>query len=348
MPERAHSTSVTVDVSPTLPHQGTTLASCLCSLLEAVGRPEWTMARLQGVLGHAFQFDMKEGGLHVNHDHLDWGPAVDILPRIAQFQTFMAEENDQNVDFPALKQEARGAVVNALDRGAPTLVWSPMSESMREGGHHHGVCWGLIVGYSELEETYTIRHPFVEYTYSVRYDEVGQSEEIESIYMKVYCHPSTADEKTTHLTALQTAVAIAHATRFAADDARNANRRETPHGFAAYETWRKAFESEDVPPNTTHHHLEMLMWRRVAAATYLRELAGLFPNAAESFKAAASHYDREMDSLNPLHDLCDTACDRQAWHAGDRAEARRHIGDALEAEREAIAYIEAALASIGD
>lgn len=305
------------------------------------------MARLQGVLGHAFQFDMKEGGQHVNHDHLDWGPAVDILPRIAQFQTFMADENDQGVNFPALKQEAKAAVVNALERGAPTLVWSPMSQAMSES-HHHGVCWGLIVGYTESEETYTIRHPFVEGTYSVRYDEVGQSEAIESMYMHVYVRPSTADERTTHRTALRTAVAIAHSTRYAADDARNANRRAMPHGFAAYAVWRKAFESEDVPANTTHHHLEMLMWRRVAAATYLRELAGFFPAAAEPLETAATHYDHEMDSLHPLHALCDTACERQAWHAEDRAEARSLIGDALQADREAIASIEAALASIGD
>ena len=332
-----------VDVSPTMPHQGTTLASCLCSLLQAVGRPEWTMARLQGVLGHAFQFDMKEGGQHVNHDHLDWGPAVDLL---AQFRTIMAEENDENVDFPALKREARAAVCDALERGAPTLVWSPMSRAMSQS-HHHGVCWGLIVSYTESEETYTIRHPFVEGTYSVRYDEVGQSEATESIYMHVYDRPSTADEKTTHRTALQTAVAIAHSTRFAADDTRNANRRATPHGFAAYEVWRKAFESEDVPPNTTHHHLEMLMWRRVAAATYLRELVGFFPAAAEPLETAATYYDHEMDALNPLHVLCDTACERQAWHAEDRAVARRLIGDALQADREAVASIEGALARMG-
>ncbi len=347
MPERDQEINVMVDVSPTMPHQGTTLASCLCPLMAAVGRPEWTMARLQGVLGHAFQFDMKEGGQHVNHDHLDWGPAVDILPRIAQFRTIMAEENDKNVDFPALKREARAAVLDALERGAPTLAWSPMSHAMSDS-HHHGVCWGLIVGYSETEKTYTIRHPFVEQTYTVRYDEVGQFEDIESIYMKVYCGPCTADERTTHLTALQTAVAIAHSTRFAADDSRNANRRATPHGFAAYEVWREAFESEEVQANTTHHHLEMLMWRRVAAATYLRELAGFFPAAAESLETAATHYDHEMAVLHPLHDLCDTACERQAWPAQDRAEARRLIGDALQADREAIGSIEAALANIGD
>ena len=230
------------------------------------------MARLQGVLGHAFQFDMKEGGQHVNHDHLDWGPAVDILPRIAQFQTFMADENDQGVNFPALKQEAKAAVVNALERGAPTLVWSPMSQAMSES-HHHGVCWGLIVGYTESEETYTIRHPFVEGTYSVRYDEVGQSEAIESMYMHVYVRPSTADERTTHRRrALRTAVAIAHSTRYAADDARNANRRAMPHGFARLRSLAQSVRVGGCPrkyhpPSPRDAHVAAGCRRDVSAGT---------------------------------------------------------------------------------
>ena len=33
---------------------------------------------LEGVLGHAFHFEMSEGGSHVMHDNIDWGPALDI------------------------------------------------------------------------------------------------------------------------------------------------------------------------------------------------------------------------------------------------------------------------------
>ena len=337
--------NVMVDVSPSQPHQGTTLAACLCPLMQSVGHPEWSMARLQGVLGHAFQFDMKEGGPHVNHDHLDWGPAVDLLPRIAKSKVLDSNESDTGEELLAMKQEARDAVYASLQRGAPALVWSPMSLEMKEK-HQYAVCWGLIVGYSEAEETFTVRHPFVEGTYTVRYDEFGFPDPNEPISMRVYDGPSTADERTTHLTALRNAVAIAHATRYAPNDKRNANRRTTPHGFAAYELWRKAFELEDIPANTTHHHLEMLMWRRIAAAVYLRELVALFPEAAKPLEAGATHYDHEMESLNPLHDLCDTACERQAWHAGDRSQAGKLIGDALQADREAVASIEAALAII--
>lgn len=334
-----------VDVRPAMPHQGTTLASCLYPLMQAVGRPEWTMARLQGVLGHAFQFDMKEGGKHVNHDHFDWGPAVDLLPQVAQFRAFMSSEQDGDVELAALKREVRDAVLAGLQRGIPALAWSPMSREIA-ASHHHGVCWGLIIGYDEADETYTIRHPFVNGPYVVRYDEIGHAEPEESIWVIVYEQPSTADERDTHLTALRNAVAYAHAKRYAEGDERNANRRATPHGFAAYSVWQQAFTSAEVPVNGTHHHLEMLMYRRVAAAIYLRELCSIFPEAAEQLGAAAAHYDREMDSLNPLHDLCDAACEREMWLAEDRAKARQLIEDALKSDREAIVSIEAALITL--
>ena len=335
-----------VDASPAMPHQGTTLASCLCPLLQAVGRTEWTMARLQGVLGHAFQFDMKEGGKHVNHDHLDWGPALDLLPQIAQFRTFMSSEQDSDADLAALKRNVRDAVLDGLKRGVPALAWSPMSRELA-ASHHHGVCWGLIVGYDEADETYTIRHPFVEGAYHMRFDDIGHAEPEESIWVMVYDRPRAADERATHLTALRNAVAYAHAKRYAEDDARNANRRATPHGFAAYDVWQQAFSSADVPVNVTHHHLEMLMYRRVAAAAYLREIGTILPEANEQLEAAADHYDQEMESLNPLHDLCDAACARESWLAVERAQAGTLIGHALKAERNAIAGIEAALAVLG-
>lgn len=298
------------------------------------------MARLQGVLGHAFQFDMNEGGKHVNHDHFDWGPALELLPQIAQFRTYMVSAEDADIDLAAVKQDVRGAVLAGLQRGAPALAWSPMSREIA-ASHHHGVCWGLIVGYDETDETYTIRHPFVDGPYDVRFDEIGHAEPEESIWVIVHDRPSAEDERETHLTALHNAVAYAHGTRYAEGDERNANRRATPHGFAAYEVWQQAFSSADVPVNGTHHHLEMLMYRRVAAATYLREFSSVFPEAADQLEAAAVHYDREMDSL---HDVCDAACDREAWLAEERARAGELIGDSLKAERKAISRVVAAIA----
>ncbi len=155
--------NVQVDVAPTQPNAGTTLASTLNALLATVGHAKWSMARLQGVMGHAFQFQMApDGGGHM-HDNLDWGIALEALPKIAQFRSYEAAKGD-SVDLAALKSEARDAARRSLLRDVPALVWQPMSRVQKaDKSHpaHHAYCWGLVVGYNEKDHTYTIRHPFV-------------------------------------------------------------------------------------------------------------------------------------------------------------------------------------------
>ncbi len=331
--------NVMVDVTPS--NRGDTLPLCLAPFMQTVGGPEWSMARLEGAMGHAFQFQMKEGGRHVMHDALDWGVALDILPHLAQFRTFNATKRDTDVDLPALKREARDAVRASLQKGYPSLVWQPMSDEMK-ANHHHGYCWGLVVGYNEAEETYTVRHPYVSDTYTIRYDAFGQTGSADWFNVRVFEEQTTVDEKTTHLTALRNAVAFANGTRYAPEN----RRKDRPIGFSAYELWRAAFESEDISLEPSFHHAETLKGRRLSAATYLRELVTRFPEAAEPLEAAATHYDRELESLNPLYDLCAAARESGAWTAGGRVEAARLIGEALKADRDAIANIEAALARI--
>lgn len=304
------------------------------------------MARLQGVMGHAFHFEMAETGGDVMHDNIDWGPALDFLPEFAQFRAFKATKHDADVDLLALKREAKDAVRAGLNSGYPALVWQPMSLAQKASDHpaHHAYCWGLIIGYNQTEEAYTVRHPFVDVTYTVRYDDIGHADPAGLLSILVYEGPSTTDEKSVHLTALRNAVAFAHATRFAADDQRNAKRRAVPQGFTAYELWRDAFSSGDVPTFTSHHHITVLAARRRAAATYLREIVSFFPEAAGQLEAAAAHYDQEMEPLHAIHDLCNSACEKDAWLTENRNKARQCIGNALLKERNAVAGIEAALA----
>lgn len=340
--------NVAVDVSPAQPHASTTLASCLSPLLAAVGCPQWTMARLQGVMGHAFHFEMATGGGDVMHDNIDWGPALDFLPQFARFRGFKATKHDADVDLPALKQEARDVVRAGLQSGFPALVWQPMSLEQKASDHpaHHAYCWGLIIGYNESGETYTVRHPFVDGTYTVRYDDIGHADPAELFSVLVYDGLSSTDEQELHLIALRNAVAFAHATRFAADDERDARRRARPHGFAAYKLWRKAFLTKDVPIFKSHHHITVLMARRRAAATYLREIVSFFPAAATHLEAAAVQYDHEMVPLHAIHSLCNTACEEKKWRADRRTKVGELIGNALLAELKAVAGIEAALYSI--
>ena len=334
--------NVTIDVKPLQPHKGTTLASCVHPLMAAAGRPEWSMARLQGVLGHAFQFAMEEGGGMVFHDNLDWSLAVGLLPELARFRVYEANDKSVDVDWPALKAEARDAAVASLERGIPVLVWQPMSLEQKESDHpaHHAYCWGLIVGYDPEGETYTVRHPFVEVDYMVRYDALGPGDPGGWFNVTVYQGPAEAAERATHLMALRNAVAFAEGTRF-----EQAGRPQTrPQGLAAYETWSAAFDSADVVKQPTRHHAKILTWRRELAAGYMRELTGLLPEGAEPLAAAAADYDREHKALVALSALVDSTHQRGEYTGDELAEARRLIAEALEADRAAVGRIEAALA----
>ena len=339
---------VMVDVRPA--DRGKTLPSCLVPLMQAAGRPEWSVDRLKGVMGHAFHFEMKEGGGPLMHDNLDWGPALDFLPQLAVFRTFEATKRDRGVDLPALKREARDAVRVSLQRGIPVLAWQPMSLEQKSSDHpaHHAYCWGLIVGYNVEGETYTIRHPFVADTYTVRYDAIGHTDPAEWFNITVFDQPASADQKGLHLMALRNAVAFAHGARYAAGDEGDAKRRASPHGFSAYELWQKAFESEAIPLEPSRYHAHVLRERRVSAAAYIRGIVTQFPGAAAALNAAAAHYDRELRPLNMLYDLCAASKERGEFNAGDREEAQRFIGEALKEDREAIASIEAALALIDE
>jgi len=255
VPEGSQPMNIMVDVKPS--NEGDTLPSSLYPLMQTVGRSEWTIARLKGVMGHAFQFEMIEGGAGVMHDHIDWELALDFLPDMAQFRTFQANKHDTDIDLPALKREAREAVRASLQQGVPAMVWQPMSLEQKASDHpaHHAYCWGLIVGYNEAEETYTVRHPFVADTYTVRYDAIGPADPSEWFNVTIYNQPSNADEKATQLTALRNAVAFANGTRYTDEHFMRPNGKQSiPYGFNAYELWGQAFESDDILPGHSHHH----------------------------------------------------------------------------------------------
>ena len=338
--------NVMVDVVPAKPHDGTTLASSMSPLLQTVGEPEWSMVRLQGVMGHAFQFHMVAGGGGVMHDNLDWSHAKDIIPELGQFQAFDASNNNPVDDLPSLKKEARDAVLGSLQRGVPVLAWQPMSLEQKQGKDpaNHAYCWGLIVGYNDAEETYTIRHPFVPVDYTVRYDELGPADPGGWFGLRIWKQPRTKHSRELHVTELQNALSFARGTMFTDENfVRADGRQAAPYGFAAYETWRDAFESDQVPLGPGHHHAEVLLDRRTAAAAYMRELVGIFPEASQALETAASHYDREVEIVEGLREIILDARKKEAMSDDERVEVRRLLDEALAADRSAVAQIEAVL-----
>jgi hypothetical protein len=323
---------VVIDVKPA--RSGDTLPACIVPLMSTIGRPNWDVAFVEGVLGHAFHFEMKEGGKHVMHDHMDWGSALGYLPsKFGQAQKFGAKKKSKDVDLVALKKEARDAVRASLDRGIPALAWQPMSMEMKKN-HHHAYCWGLIVGYNEKDETYTVRHPFVADTYAVKYDAIGHADPAEWFNIRIFAPQEEPDAQKMHHKAL----------RMAVKSSVNDGKGETTHGLAAYELWQKAFDSPDVPLEPSRHHTETLKQRRESAAAYIRKLIPIFPEATTLLQASATHYDQELEALNPLYDLLTSAKKQNRITSEERIKASHLINKALVAERAAIANIENALA----
>lgn len=314
---------------------GSTLACSIHAMLPALGHPDWSTSRVVALIGYPFHFEMREDGGRIFNDNLDWRPiGMEHLETLGQVRVFNATKDSSRAVLSALKEDARDAVVASLEKGVPGLVWQPMSREQK--GKVHGFCWGLIVGYNEEDETYVIRHAAEELDYPVRFDAIGHTDPIEWFRIGIF-EPKDLDDRALHLTALRNAVASGVGTRL--------ENPPRPYGFDAYELWQNVFESADVPLDHSHRHAEVLEIRRKAAVSYLRELIDTFPDAAAPLEAAAAHYERELESLASLHDICHAAASTEAKAFTDdqRTEARRLIAKALNYDRQAVEQIEAAL-----
>ena len=336
-PEGAVPRTVLPDVKMPIMNEDSrsTLVCAMYALLPALGQKGWSIPRLEALTGYAFYFQMREGGEKVFDDALDWGLAMHVLDIFGQAKVYDANKNS-DVDLPALKAEARDAVVASLENGLPSLVWAPLSLEQR--GKVHFACWGLIVGYNPGDQTYMIRQPAEKLDYPVRFDAIGFGDPSEWFRVGTF-EPKDLDDNVLHLTSLRNAVAFANGTRY--------DRLKKPYGFAAYELWQEAFES-DVKLNATFLHTETLKQRREAAAAYLRELTYVYPAAAKPLQAAAAHYDREVESITTIFDLCVAATEHEpkVFTPRQRAEIRSLIAQALKADRDAVAQIEAALKNL--
>ncbi|MDE3001401.1 MAG: hypothetical protein OXU79_20175 [Gemmatimonadota bacterium] len=339
VPEGDRTMPLLVDAHPTQPNLST-LISVLHPMLQSAGQTEWSTDRLRGVTGHAFAFEMRKGGGEVWHDaNLDWWLWFYLYPQIAQFRVFNTTKADLDVDLPALKAEARDAVRASLQKGIPALAWQAMSPEQKASGFGAG-SWGMLAGYDDTDETYTVRHKWRTREgsdFSVRYDAIGHAR---MFSVMAYDGPSEIDERTTHRAALRNAVAFANGTRY---DPSEAAYDVDARGFAAYELWHEALESEDVSPFHSHFHARILRASRQGAAGYLRELVDVFPEAGGELNAAAARYERELEALEALYEICHTAKHEDNFPANARARARALIAEALEADRKAVAHIEAAL-----
>ena len=202
----------------------------------------------------------------------------------------------------------------------------------------------MLAGYDDSGETYTVRHKWRTREgsdFSVRYDAIGHTDPAELFNVMVYDGPSEIDERTTHRTALRNAVASANE--------RGMTRRRpctmsTPAGSPR--------TSSGARPSSPRTSLPSIPTSTPAssgpAGKAPRGISGSSPPCSRkrvmSLNAAAARYERELDALEPLYEICHTAKHEEDFPEDARARARALIAEALEADRKAVAHIEAALA----
>ncbi len=338
--------SKVLHIEPTHPY--TTTVAGLERMLQAAGQSEWSPARLQGVLGHAFSFVMREGaGTVFQEAWLDYrgGGAhfVEMLPDLGlRVRSFQAARQDEDDDWTQLRADAWAAVRASIDRGIPAMAWNPMSQEQEEAGLGAQL-WGLIVGYDESDETYTIRHQFVNggaEAFAVRYDALGHSGQ--SLFCVLVCDAvDQVDAASVHANTLRNAVGLANGNRYGAKDI---GYRVDATGFAAYKLWGEALASGAAPAKKSGRHAWELRIAREHAAAYLRELVDLFAAAAPELQEAAAQYDRESETLLELEHLSGAAGKAGGFSADTGAAARDLVTAALQADRDAITKVEAAIA----
>lgn len=268
-----------------------------------------------------------------------------MLPDLGyRFQRFEAVGQDDGADRQQAMTDAWAAVRESIDRGVPAMAWNPMSAAQEEDGLRAHI-WGLLVGYDESDETYTVRHQYVEgggKPFTVRYDAVGETGRPKSWFCVLVVDTEEAgDPAAVHITALQNAVALAHGTRHGPEDI---GYRVDASGFAAYELWREGIDADVATPERARRHAWELHIAREHAIEYLRELVEVFPPAADLLEDAIACYTRETAATQKLQDLCRAAEDAGEFSVEARAAVKDMVTASLAADRDAITKIEAALA----
>lgn len=325
-----------------------TVVGVLHGMFEGAGNTDWSKPRLMGVLGYAFSFEMRKGGGVVwQESNLDWGAVFHVFPELGvRIRRYEVKHREEPGDSTALKTEAWDAVRASIDRGMPAAAWNPTSLRQKEAGLR-AFAWGLLVGYNESEGTYSVRHRAVPETFTVPFDAIGHTDGVEWFCVLVYDGPASGDDRGAHITALRNAVAFAHGTRFDSLDPKDLNYPVDALGFAALELWRAGIEDDEASPEASQYNAGALRSARGYAAGYLRELVDVLPKAASDLEAAATHYDRVVDTSDALHGLCGRAKEQGEFSEDTRTKAVGLVAAALQADRDAIASIEGALAMLG-
>jgi hypothetical protein len=206
----------------------------------------------------------------------------------------------------------------SIDRGVPVIAWQPMTQAQRDQGIG-AFEWGLLVSYNEQQKTYAVRHPRDKTEYTVPFGGFGYTDPVNWYHVIVPVEPEPADLQQVAIQSLKHAVAFAHGDRY---DMANICYPTDALGFAAYELWLDSFQTENVDPH----------------------FASVHDDANQALHAAITFYEEEVHVLDQLTEICQRAATHSGFTASLLQEATGSLQAALEADRNAIMDIEAALA----
>ena len=277
---------------------------------------------------------MKEGGGHlVQADNYQWDYFYEML-RLLKYENIDATLSGTYAVSPEehskAKAEAWEKVRRAIDDGYPAIVWQPMTAETKASGQRPiPFLWGLIVGYDEDVETYTVHHSGTG-GFTIRWDAFGHADNANWFFVMIL-RPLVEpfDAYAANRRAIERAIESSQGMRPGVN--------APAHGLAAWEMWLEAFQGGTVSVHDATHHSDFLIDARRAAAAYLREIDSLFPeNARAPLGEAATLYDEVVIAMEELRDLC----------AGDEPDLRtgaRVLSRALDSERAALAKLQEVL-----
>jgi hypothetical protein len=204
------------------------------------------------------------------------------------------------------RDEAHAAIIEAIDRGAPAVIWDI-----------HDTEWGLVVGYDEDARCYkTLSHTGT--PASLPYDRLGRNG-IDILSVAIPAAPNNRSRDEAVLRSLSTAVAHADGEEWTeSPDYRN--------GLAGYDLWATLFDrwavlvaartGDRIPsdmPDFAAFYASQFYSARCYAREYLRAIANgdrRLKLASEYYADVATHlaplWDSFPEEKNPTQELCRT------------------------------------------
>jgi hypothetical protein len=180
----------------------------------------------------------------------------------------------------------------------PAIAWMPITPEQKERGE--GCEYALLAGYDTEAGVYHVRMPG-RAMWTIPWDGFGRADPVHWFNVIVFREALPLDERKLVREALQFAVEHARSSR-------------PGHGLGAYETWRQALESGTLSPTANPRAARVVREAREAAAAFLREIAGRFPEgelteAARQYAQVAKAWDAYIHQLpdSPLGDAKERA-----------------------------------------